>query len=71
MILTIAAVSACMTLIVEVAKYAVKKTKTKYDDKVVAFIADHAEDIVDYIVSKAPKAPVPAPREKTRDHRGN
>lgn len=72
MILTIAAVSAAMTLLVEVAKYAVKKTKTKTDDKVVAFIADHADDIVRYVVSRSSaKSDKPAvePRAKVIDHR--
>lgn len=71
MILTIAAVSAAVTLLVEGAKWAVKKTKTKTDDKVVAFIDDHIDDIVRYVVSKAPKAPAPAPTPRARviDHR--
>ncbi len=70
MILTIAAVSAAVTLLVEGAKWAVKKTKTKTDDRVVAFIDDHIDDIVRYIAAKAP-APAPTPRAKVIDHRGS
>lgn len=69
MILTIALVSAGVTALLEGAKYLVKKTKTTKDDKVVAFLADHADDLVDFIAKKAGVAEKPVPREKVVDHR--
>ena len=48
---------------------ATKETKTTKDDKVVAFLADHADDLVDYIAKKAGVTEKPVPREKVVDPR--
>lgn len=72
MIITIALVSAGVAALLEGLKLVVRKTKTPKDDKVLDFLASHADDIVDLIVKKGgikeAAAPVP-PREKVVDHR--
>lgn len=73
MIITIAIVSAAVTLLVEVAKVVVKKTKNTTDDKVVDFIAKHEDQVIGFIKDRLPKAeaPKPEPRPRDRDHRGD
>ena len=70
MIITIALISAAVQCLVEVAKYAVKKTKNTTDDKVVDFIARHEQEVIGFIKNRLPKAEgTVAPRAKTIDHR--
>jgi hypothetical protein len=68
--IVIGAILAGVQLVIEGAKYAVKKTKTTKDDKVVDFIAKHEAEVLAYLKAALEKQDAkPAPRPQVVDHR--
>jgi len=51
--------------------YLARKTDTTKDDRAIAFLQEHAPDLVELFTKTVVKPGAkPAPRELTRDHRG-